>query len=75
MSNIRKKYVILLLVIIILIIIIIINCWNHSNNIKKNNGDVNEKNCYNGTKNSNNEIIQRAIAAIFASKRIENNRK
>ena len=34
-----------------------------------------KKNCYNGTKNSNNEIIQKAIAAIIASKRTENNRK
>ena len=33
------------------------------------------KNCYIKTKNSNNEIIQRAIAAIIASKRIENNRQ
>ena len=44
MSNIRKNLNNIIILLLVIIIIIIINCWNHSNNIKNNNGDIHKTN-------------------------------
>ena len=40
MSNIGKNQNNIIILLLVIIIIIKINCWNHSNNIKDNNGDI-----------------------------------